>query len=195
MEVCVCLVNGKTFELTIADGEDTRTALASVSHAMFDRNIFQVHGATTSTMISSSSVEVVDFFTEMDPEWRLIGKLKSLVSLSRESFVNKVDDMRGEFEKLRSVSQPGDEVQGLAEVMFASGRIRYLHFVTELQHRLNQQAVMASLFEPNAIAARLEQGGHCVLNTANIAAWRFHPGPAEAPLAAWPGEPKTELIE
>ena len=182
MEIRVYLTTGKIARFGVSGEFGPQRTLGEID----PRNVFSKpliefsYGSGERRIFNPECVEVIALITELQPEWAPPPPIKSVEVISRDLY-REITQINAVNEEAQSRMVPGMAFGGLAKVTLKSGNQLFLMHTIEKQAHYDQRAREEKLFTSKALPIRREGGGAALLNTANVASWKFIDIGADAP--------------
>ena len=132
----------------------------------------------------------VDFLHHSFQCWEFPGGYSDIVELSEEEFRNHAHlDQPALMAKREQQTPTGDLLVSFVKLQMRGGRPQFVMVEIPVKLPAESQSFMHFMLSKGAVHMRLRGGGIGVLNLANLAGYRVHPGVAQIPGDAWLAEP------
>jgi hypothetical protein len=157
------------------------------STKVFTNDIITIAGDYSLTTFVASRVTRVDFISENLPVRKYPADILDVVELSEDEFQERshVNDP-ARLERRRSPKRTGEFVVVFVEVVMTGGNRIFLAVELNVPLEAERLHRLHMLFSAPAVHFRLPLGGIAILNPKNVVRSTFYPGPAVAPIDAWP---------
>ncbi len=193
MDIIVHTTDGQSHSFFQEDLKKTAEILGRIQPTrLFNQKQIIIHGNIASSAFSTHSIEVIEFDTDMQPDWHAPGLAGERVFISRELFEAGLARLLRHFKHGVPEVKPGDEIQGYAQFTHTSGRESFVALRLVVKNKIEVLQMMQSFFDQGAIVAKRHEGGHVLINTDTITRAQLTPAPNATPANAWEATRKGE---
>jgi len=186
MEIVIHTIDNESARFVQEDPEQVALLLSKVHpQRLFQQRNIIIQGKMAVSGFNTSLVEMVEFITDVKPQWQVQTHVDTIQVISEEKYealmLKLVRSLKGERPRVKV----GDSMEGCAEFHMRSGRDVLVQFHSVVKGKVDERMFLQSLFESGALAIPIEKGGWAILNPENIVRYVLNPGPADAPANSW----------
>jgi hypothetical protein len=177
MDIRIHLTYGEIFTFCQNNHAVAEAIIKSIQpNKIFTQPQIVIRDSTSTNGIACSSVERVEFITEIDPRWSLLQQGKPMALISKREYERRLvlTEMEENIEEEgRSVETDLSDTM-LFNFMMRSGKQLFGETSMKVRERLVLRLSSRYDFEPEGIYGKRDGGGHVLINSQNIIKWKLN---------------------
>jgi len=173
MEVRIYLTTGKIARFKVGGEFGPQRVIGSINPLhVFTQPIWEFRSITERRIFNPECIELIAFITEIEVDWAPPPPIENVALVSQECY-SQMAGFNNINEEAQSRIVPGLQVGGAAKVTLKSGNRLFLMHTVRDEAIYDQRVREEKLFTTRALPVQREGGGAALINTSNVAAWKF----------------------